>query len=708
MPIRQVSLFPPLHQRAVQYVKGVGPARAQQLARLGIVSLEDLLWTVPRRYEDRSRFVAIGQLLPGQTATLRGRIVSLSIRRGRVGQPIVEAAIADGTGTVPCVWFHQPYLAKWLRAGEELIVYGRVEAMGRTRMRVIHPELERIESGEGESSDDASLHTGRIVPIHPLTAGVSPRWFRRLVHTVLEQAGDEVEEMLPEALCRRHGFESLAWSLAQVHFPDKESTVVKARRRLVFEEWFILHAALAMRRARLTARAKPQRYQPEGVLVARFLRALPFALTASQRRVFEELTRELCQPTPMLRLLQGDVGCGKTVVAAALMAVVVQSGYQAALMAPTELLAEQHARVLAGYFEPLGVAVRLLSQGTPSAKRAPILQAIASGRAQVIVGTHALIQSAVSFARLAFVIVDEQHKFGVAQRSALAGKAAVPDVLVMTATPIPRTLALSAFGDLACSTIAELPPGRLPVCTRWLSEPQRPEAYRLMQEALTRGHQGYVVYPLVEAHESNALKAATQMAQHLQRVVFPKARVGLLHGRMRPAQKEQVMREFLDGSIQVLVSTIIVEVGLDVPNAMVMLIEHPERFGLAQLHQLRGRIGRAAAQQATCLLISPAMVAPEDPLHQRLVAFVETTDGFALAERDLELRGPGDLLGRTQHGWLRFRVASLTQDRELFEAAREEAAALVARDPTLIDPSHALLKQRLARWARPRSASSTQ
>ena len=405
-------------------------------------------------------------------------------------------------------------------------------------MRLVHPEFKRVESGDGEPFDDASLHTGRIVPIHPLTAGVSPRWFRRLVHAVLEREADAAEEILPEAMRRRHALAPIAWALSQIHFPDDDDTREQARRRLVFEEFFILHAALAMRRARLTARAKPQRYQPDGVLAARFLRALPFAFTESQRRVLEELTHELCRPTPMLRLLQGDVGCGKTVVVASLMAIVVQSGYQVAVLAPTELLAQQHARVLQRYLKPLGVAVDLLAQSVGAAQRKDVIARLADGSLPIVIGTHALLEDGIRFKQLALVVIDEQHKFGVAQRTALIRKAAAPDVLVMTATPIPRTLALSRYGDLLASTITELPPGRTPVDTQWFPEAQRADAYALLRRELCRGRQGYVVYPLVHENEKLALKAATQMAKQLQVQVVPEHRVALLHGQMRAQDQD--------------------------------------------------------------------------------------------------------------------------------------------------------------------------
>jgi ATP-dependent DNA helicase RecG len=388
------------------------------------------------------------------------------------------------------------------------------------------------------------------------------------------------------------------------------------------------------------------------------------------------------------------VGCGKTIVLIWLMAVAAQSGCQTVLMAPTELLAEQHARVAAAYLKPLGVSVTLLSQGVPAAERAKRAKAIASGKISIVIGTHALLQRHISFHRLSLVIIDEQHKFGVAQRSRLAKKAQRPDVLVLTATPIPRTLALSLYGDLAASTITELPPGRRPIDTLWLHEAQREQLYSLMRRHLADGRQGYVVYPLVEERETSDRKAATQMAKRLQAEVFPEFRVGLLHGQMKPAQKERIMRAFAEGELQLLVSTVIVEVGLDVPNATIMVIEHPERFGLAQLHQLRGRIGRGA-HPATCVVISDTT---DDPVRQRLNAFVQTTDGFQLAETDLELRGPGTLLGRHQHGWVRFRIADLSTDRPLLEDARKEAQALISRDPQLREPSLAAVRQRLERF----------
>ena len=682
---RQVSL----EQLSIQYVKGVGPTRAQQLKRLGIRSVADVLFAVPRRYEDRSHLVTVRELVPGQLATLRARVLAKSLRRLRRGRVLVEAAMGDATGIVYCVWFHQPYLASQLRVGEELILHGRVELGGR-RLQLVHPELERVE----EASSEPTLHAGRIVPIYPLTEGISQRWFRGIVSTVLTNHAASATEILPSAMRERHHLRPVAWALERIHFPDTWEALADAQRRLAFEELFMMQARLALRRARWTSREKPRRYQREGALTEAFRQRLPFSLTASQQQVLDELVDDLCRPAPMLRLLQGDVGCGKTVVAAFLIAIVVQSGYQVALMVPTELLAEQHHHVLVGYFEPLGVKVRLLSQVVSAPRRKSLTQEIARGAVEVVVGTHALLESAVSFNNLALVIIDEQHKFGVVQRGTLARKAQEPDVLVMTATPIPRTLALSIYGALACSTITELPPGRLPVRTVWHREADRPEAYRLIREELQQGRQGYVVYPLVDAQDRREVKAAIQMAKQLKTQVFPEHVVELLHGQMRPKEKEAIMRAFVEGRIQLLVSTVIVEVGLDVPNATVMLIEHPERFGLAQLHQLRGRIGRGT-QAATCVLLSDAA---EETAHERLAAFVKTADGFKLAERDLELRGPGELLGRQQHGWLRVRIARLTRDREWLDVARQEAFTLVEQNPQLVGDEWTALRHRMGRW----------
>ncbi|MBI4323436.1 MAG: ATP-dependent DNA helicase RecG [Candidatus Omnitrophica bacterium] len=683
-----MSRQPALAELSVQYVKGVGPARAQRLKRLAIESVADLLWTAPRRYEDRSRFVTIGALVPGEAVTIRVRFLEVEIRRMRTGRTLLQAAASDGTGTVSCVWFHQPYLLTQLNIGQEYILYGQAELAGR-RLQFIHPELERLDPVAG--GGELGLHIGRIVPMYPLTEGLNQRWFRTVVRAALDRHSCNLEEVLPAGLRERYHLPSMTHAIEQFHFPQAWDQLEQARQRLIFEELFLMQLRLALRRARWMARRKPRRYQPEGTLARMFVQRLPFPLTDSQQGVIEELVGDLRRPAPMLRLLQGDVGCGKTVVAAYATAVAVQSRYQAVWMAPTELLAQQHHRVLTEYLSPLGVRTGLLAQGVPAAERRALMRQVAEGTVEVVVGTHALIASSVAFARLGLVIIDEQHKFGVVQRSALARKAKEPDVLVMTATPIPRTLALSFYGDLACSTIAELPPGRHPVRTRWYKESDRLQVYEQIRQELRQGRQAYVVYPVIESKAKTDLKAAAQMAAHLKAHIFPGFVVELLHGQMRSAQQEAVMHGFADGRIQVLVSTVIVEVGLDVPNATVMLIEHPERFGLAQLHQLRGRIGRGPAP-ATCLLISDV---EEGDACRRLQAFVEIRDGFQLAERDLQLRGPGELLGRQQHGWLRLQVADLTRDAQWLDRTRAEAFELVERNPELAGQEFAALRVRL-------------
>ncbi len=681
MPVSQVSL----QEKSIRYVKGVGPHRATQLAQLGIETLEDACYYPPSRHEDRTHLSPIGEAVPGQPVTIRGRLQAKTLRRIRGGQTIFEASVEDGSGVLYATWFHQPYLAQQLKVGEEFVLYGKLEPG--TRRQIIHPEIERVEEGE-----ERSAHMGRIVPIYPLISGIGQRWLRQVIATVLEEHADALEDPLPAAMRQARGWPGVSEAVRELHFPSSWEQLERAQQRLSFEELFIFQVALAQRKARSMAKAKPQRYRIDDLMTQGLRRSLPFRLTADQERVLEETLADLRQMSPMHRLLQGEVGCGKTIILIFLMAVAVQSGYQVVLMAPTELLAEQHARVAAQYLKPLGVSVGLLSQGVPPAERKARAEAIASGTLQVVIGTHALIQTGITFKRLALVLIDEQHKFGVVQRAHLAKKAEVADVLVVTATPIPRTLALSAYGDLDISTIAQLPAGRRPITTQWMPETQRHDAYLLTAQQVAQGRQAYVVYPLVEERETSDLKAASQMARRLQRDIFPQCKVGLLHGQMAPAEKEKTMAAFVRGEVQILVSTVIVEVGLDVPNATVMLIEHPERFGLAQLHQLRGRIGRGA-HPASCLLVGDARDAA---VTERLTTFARTTDGFELAEKDLELRGPGELLGRRQHGWVRFRLANLSRDRSLLESARNEAAAIISRDPKLQDPSLAALRARLA------------
>ncbi len=649
----------------VQYVPTVGPARARLLSRLDIRSVEELLYTAPRRYEDRSQFTPMDQLAPGVAQTVLGTIERVEGRRARRGLALVEIVLHDASGSLRAIWFNQPYLAKQFVIGQSVLLYGKVE--GQTSPQMLSPEFELVHAEERDA-----IHMGCIVPVYSTTAALSQRRLRQMVHEALGRFSYRLVDPLPAELRLKHELIDLPTALRTLHFPPDWASVERAHRRLAFDECLTLQLLLALRRRTVTHTRKPQRPDVNGPLTAAFLKRLPFALTAGQQQVLAELRADVSRPQPMNRLLQGEVGSGKTVLATWLLLVAVQSGYQAALMAPTEILAEQHSRTLKALVGPLGVTIALVSRGVRRHHRQAAYRRITRGEPLIVIGTHALLQQAVRFEHLALVVIDEQHKFGVAQRARLRAKGHTPDVLVMTATPIPRTLAMTVYGDLDISTLKELPPGRQPLQTQWLRSDARALLHERLHATLASGQQAYVVYPLIDETATSDLKAATRMARELQ-AVLPQCRVGLLHGKLPSEQKQRLMRHFVQRTIHVLVSTIIIEVGIDVPNATLMVIEHAERFGLAQLHQLRGRIGRGSAP-ATCLIFSDTQ-APEAVA--RLQAFVELRDGFALAERDLALRGPGEALGTQQHGLPALRFANLLTDLSTLQAAREEAQALV-------------------------------
>ncbi|MBI2878189.1 MAG: ATP-dependent DNA helicase RecG [Candidatus Rokubacteria bacterium] len=676
---------------SLQYLKGVGPKRARLLARLGLESVEDALHFLPRRYEDRSRFVPFRQLREGEPQASAGTVVGVS-RPPRGGRAPLKVLFRDDSGFLAAVWWNQPYLTETFRRGQRVVLYGKVAHYRNGPLELQHPEFEIV-----EDDDEESLHMGRLVPVYPLTEGLTQRPMRSLLHRVVEAHADRVPDPLPPELLGRRRLVPLARALRAVHFPEAEEAARAARRRLAFEEFLLLQLGLAIRRRREGARPGIA-LDPPGELVARLSRGLPFALTAAQERVWEEIRRDLARPVPMSRLLQGDVGSGKTIVATLALLTAVEAGYQAALMAPTEILAEQHCLTLRGLLAPLEVPVALLTSGLKGGERETALAVARSGRAAVVIGTHALIQEGVEFARLGLAVVDEQHRFGVLQRGALRAKGGAPDVLVMTATPIPRTLALTLYGDLDLSVLDEMPPGRQPIRTEWRTGSRRAHIYEFLRGELARGRQVYVVCPLVEESEASDLKAATEMAERLETEVFPEHRVGLLHGRLRFEEKEAVMRAFKAGTLHVLVTTTVIEVGIDVPNASVMLVEHAERFGLAQLHQLRGRVGRGPAR-SYCILLTSGPVSEE--ARRRLLAMTETQDGFRIAEVDLEIRGPGEFFGTRQSGLPELRMADLLRDGPILEEARQEAFALVEEDPRLARPEHQALREALlARWAR--------
>jgi len=688
--------------QSIQFLKGVGPARAQMLRRLGIETIGDALALLPRRYDDRTNLKPIRSLQVGTQETFEGTILVSGSSRTRRARRLYEMIVGDATGTMRCLWFqfHEAYMRQRYRTGQRVIVTGevRINAYSGQRKEVHHPDLELIEADEREP-----LHTGRMVPVYPATEGLHQKTLRTVIKRIVDEYAHQVEDCLPPALRERLHLMEASQALREVHFPSADADLEalnhwssEAHRRLVFEEFFLLELGLALRQRDTTIEERRVAYRGTGVLADQLRTQLAFKLTTAQEHVLAEIMANMRRPHPMNRLLQGDVGSGKTIVALLAMLLAIESGFQAAIMVPTEILAEQHYLTMRRLVEPLGVRVMLLTSAIKGSRRRELLETIAAGDVDLIVGTHALIQEGLEFKALGLAVIDEQHRFGVLQRATLKRKGYSPDVLVMTATPIPRTLAMTVYGDLEVSIIDELPPGRLPVITQLCYESRRGQSYELMRQVLRQGRQVYVVYPLIEESEKTDLRAATAMAEQLQREVLPEFRVGLLHGRLKSNHKEHIMRAFSTGDLEVLVSTTVIEVGVDVPNATLMLVEHAERFGLAQLHQLRGRVGRSH-HQAYCLLMADFPMSEE--AKQRLQTLTEHDDGFMIAERDLEIRGPGEFLGTRQSGLPELRVAHLIRDQRVLAEARREAFALVAEDPHLSRPEHEGLRQALMnRW----------
>jgi ATP-dependent DNA helicase RecG len=673
----------------LQFVKGIGPRRAEQLARKGLETVEDALYFVPLHHDDRTKFTPLASLQPGQIATCSGVITGLGAPPpGRSRHPL-SVMLRDETGFATAVFFNPRYISRVLKRGQRLVMHGRVTRFrGATVLQ--HPDWEIVESG-----DDERLHVGRLVPVYSTTEGLNGRVLRGLMWRIVETHAADVPEILPDAVLARRKLVGLAQALRDFHFPETDAALGAAHRRLAFDDFLLLQLGFAILKSR-SARTRGVAINPRGDLVHRLKASLPYRLTAAQDRVWDEIRRDMAAPYPMHRLLQGDVGSGKTIVAAMAALTAIEAGFQAAIMAPTEILAEQHFMTFRALFEPLGVRATLLTSSLTAAERRQRRAAVAAGDIRCAVGTHALVQEGVEFRRLGLAVVDEQHRFGVQQRARLKSLGDQPDVLVMTATPIPRTLALTLHGDLDVSVLDELPPGRKPVVTRARSESRRLQIYDFIREQVRAGRQAYIVYPLVEESEALDLKAATDMARHLARDVFADFTVGLLHGRLRFDEKDDIMRRFKDGEIHILVSTTVIEVGIDVPNASVMLVEHAERFGLSQLHQLRGRVGRGP-WTSYCVLMTSGR--PTEEAQRRIEAMVATTDGFKIAEVDLEIRGPGDFFGTRQSGLPEFRVADLLRDGPILEEARRDAEDIVARDPELREPAHRALRAGLlARW----------
>ena len=691
-------------QTEVRMVKGVGPQRAELLAKRGILTLEDLLNYLPFRYEDRIHFSRIKDVQPNGVYTLRARVMSGQAVRGRYGRDaIYHLLVQDESGSLPCKFFHGGYLEGRLKPGQELILHGKVEIdkLRPARHEMVNPQIEVLGAGEVDSAE-----MGRIVPIYEAIGTFGTRMIRRAVYATLQNLDPNIPDILPPALRERLRYPSRRDALIRTHFPAQGESLAAlnffrspAQQRLIFEEFFLYQLSLALGRKAARKENAIAFHVREDQVREALKRILPFKPTNAQKRVLAEIAADLEKRVPMNRLLQGDVGSGKTIVALQAAVIAAENGCQTALMAPTEILAVQHYLSARRILARGGYTVELLISGLKSTDKAAALERIQSGEARLVIGTHALIEDNVEFRRLGFVAIDEQHRFGVLQRKRLMDKAAshghAPHVLVLTATPIPRTLSLTLYGDLEVSVLDELPPGRTPIETRTTSEKHLPGVWEFLRREVKAAHQGYIVYPVIEESKLE-LKAAIEEFEHLSKTVFPELKLGLLHGRLSNEEKEDVMQKFRRNEVQILVATTVVEVGVDVPNATVMIIEHSERFGLAQLHQLRGRIGRGASR-SHCVLVAPYRMS--DDARTRLETMVRTTNGFEIAETDLQVRGPGEFFGTRQSGELGFHVANPLRDRELLELARKEAFC-IAEDPEQVDSLQKMLGLLPPLWQR--------
>jgi ATP-dependent DNA helicase RecG len=726
----------------VQFVKGIGPRLAEVLAAKGIRTVDDLLHYLPFRYEDRLNPRSVAELRAGEMATVIAEVRNSGLFRTK-RMPIFQLTVGQGRSKLKCLWFNAGYLQDKFQPGQMLALYGKVEEDRDGHLQIIQPQFEVLgdineEGGadEAEKKAAASLEIGRIVPIYESTGQgkLSPRWFRRIIHWTLENLNPDLPDPIPAKVRAHLNLASLREALWKAHWPDAgesftdlQSCRTAAHIRMIFDELFFIELGLELRRREQKAQTGVA-FQLNDAVRSAIKKILPFHPTAAQKRVLKEIATDMQQAHPMRRLLQGDVGSGKTIVAFQAAIIAIENGYQVALMAPTEILAQQHYFSARQILERAGYRIVLLTGSLENDRKRDIRRHIAQGGAQLVIGTHALIQDRVEFENLGLVVVDEQHRFGVMQRLKLMKKSdeprsgtgragespastlspstptapksrdAEPDVLVMTATPIPRTLALTLYGDLDVSVLDELPPGRTPVVTRSVQDERAPEVWDFVRKQISAGHQAYVVYPVIEENEERELKAAQQMFRQLREKIFPTLHVGLLHGRLDADEKEHTMREFQQGKLEILVATTVIEVGVDVPNATVMVIEHADRFGLAQLHQLRGRIGRGAAK-SYCILMRSAKVSEEG--ERRLDAMVRSNDGFQIAELDLELRGPGEFFGTKQAGIPSFRVANIIRDRELLEAAKREAAFVMAGSNSELSKEEIdrALREMRARWS---------
>ncbi|MDP8265882.1 MAG: ATP-dependent DNA helicase RecG [Candidatus Aceula meridiana] len=676
-----------LSQTSVQYVKGVGPQRKKTFLRLGIDTVEDLFYLFPRRYEDRRKMTPLSKVEIGKWQTVTGEILSNSGRKSwHTKKHVYEIEVGDKSLRIFCVWFNRPYLDRYFKVGQRVVLYGKVDIY-KDRLQLVSPDYEIISDDE----EDKSLSIGRIVPIYPLTRGMTQRYVRKTVKRALDKYSSETKELLSYNLRRRYKLDNLIKSFLNIHFPESDKAQEVAYRRVSFEEFFLFQISVLLRRLSIV-RKKGTAHRISEKFCSSFLDLFPFSLTGSQQNVIEEIKKDLSCAYPMHRLLQGDVGSGKTLVAFFGALAAASNGYQAAIMVPTEILARQHFEVLEKLLKKSNFKnkkIKLFINTTDKKEREKTINEIKQGKIDILVGTHALIQDGINFKNLSFVVIDEQHKFGVRQRALLSAKGMNPDVLVMTATPIPRTLCLTLYGDLDVSTISELPSGRGQVTTQAFKPEEEALAYKAVRAIVERGEQAYIVYPVIDESEKLELKSAQKMFKRFQLKEFKDFKVGLIHGQMKKNQAQDVMQKFKNREIDILVATTVLEVGVDVPNATAMLIEHAERFGLLQLHQLRGRIGRGA-KHSHCFLIT-------EPTTQegvaRIEAILSTTDGFEIAQKDLMIRGPGEFFGRHQHGLNELKIANPQIQLDILEDARKEAIALTEEDPSLQNKANAAIKE---------------
>lgn len=675
----------------IRYLKGIGPKRAEGFARVGIHSIEDLLYYFPRRYEDRRQFSSIAELKEGQTQTIKARIINAGNHQSfrRRGFNIIQALVGDQTGRITCVWFNQPYLKNYLKVGNTLILYGKVDNY-KGRLQMSSPEFEVVSEGEG----DDPLSVGRVVPVYSLPEGLRQRALRQVVRKVLDEYLTGISDFLHYDIRSKNNLMNLPKSLVNIHFPEDPKIQQEAYRRLSFEEFFLFQIPLAIR--------KLSKDQKKGIAhiidpgaIEEFIKGFSFELTGAQKKVIDEIKQDMITPKPMQRLLQGDVASGKTVVALVASMMAIQGGYQVAFMVPIEILAQQHFKNIAGHFrhttaQGKKINTALLTGSQQEKQRQEIYNQIKDGQIDLVIGTHALLEEKVKFGNLGLVIIDEQHKFGVGQRALLPKKGKNPDVLIMTATPIPRTLAITLYGDLDISVINELPPGRKPITTEWIDNTKREWMYSFIREKISSGQQVYIICPLIEESSALDLLSAKKMHKQLQGL-FGDLQVGLIHGALKAGQQQKVIESFKSKKCHILVATTILEVGIDIPNATVMVVEQAERFGLSQLHQLRGRIGRGA-RESFCILVSDSQAAEAQA---RLKAMISFSDGFRISEEDLKIRGPGEFFGRHQHGLTELKIGDPLTQMQLLKRARQEALKLIREDPHLEEKKNLTLKKKL-------------